>query len=244
MTLGTSDKKKVYWLIGLGAIALYLVYSNLLSSPSVPPQPAASVASAPAADQPVPAATPAALPKEASGAPKRAGAKRNSEEFHPFVHSKRPEDQIDPLRVDPTLKLDLLAKLQSVEPSPNGRNLFQFGAPPAKAPDKALPPEPIAKVEKPFYGPKYVEPAPPAAKPAEPPPPPITLKYYGYSTARVNGKRTAFFLDGEDIYLAAEGDVLKKRYKVVRLGTTSVIMEDLDFKKQQTLPLAEEVQPS
>jgi len=49
-----------------------------------------------------------------------------------------------------------------------------------------------------------------------------------------------FFLDGEDILTANEGEVLKKKYKVVRIGVNSVVMEDIDTKSQQTLPLAEE----
>jgi len=82
-------------------------------------------------------------------------------------------------------------------------------------------------------------PPPPPPKPAEPPPPPINLKYYGYSSAKDNRKR-AFFLDGDDILVAAEGETVKKRYRVVRIGVNSVVMEDTQFKHEQTLPLQEE----
>jgi hypothetical protein len=34
--------------------------------------------------------------------------------------------------------------------------------------------------------------------------------------------------------------VVKKRYKVVRIGLNSVVMEDVDSKVQQTLPMLEE----
>ena len=73
------------------------------------------------------------------------------------------------------------------------------------------------------------------------PPPPIPFKYYGLSTTRIDGKRTAFFLDGEEIILAPEGYVVKKRYKVLRITASSVVMEDLDSKRQQTLTYTEEV---
>jgi len=81
---------------------------------------------------------------------------------------------------------------------------------------------------------------PPAPPPPPPPPPPITLKFYGYSTAKDSGKKTAYLLDGEEIYLASEGDTLKRRYRIVRIATNSILIEDLDAKRQQSVPLTEE----
>jgi hypothetical protein len=78
---------------------------------------------------------------------------------------------------------------------------------------------------------------------AAPPPPPINVKYYGLvSPVREAGRRTAFFLDGDDILIKAEGDTVKGHYKVVRIGATSVVVEDTQSKRQQTIPLAEEAQ--
>jgi hypothetical protein len=236
MTMGASEKKKLGWLIGLGVVAAYLVYTNLLAGPEAPPDRAA--ASVPTA-LPVSAPASASTTTGRSGAPKRAGTvKKQGEEFHPVWRDKRPENRPDPWTVDPALNLHWLAKLKEVEPSANGRNLFQFGAPP-KEPDKKLPTEPVVQVAR-FVGPKYIPPPPPAQPPPPPPPRPVPYKYYGYATARVNGKRTAFFLDGDEIFLAKEGDVLKKRFRIVRLNATSVVMEDMDDKRQQTVPLAEE----
>ena len=79
-----------------------------------------------------------------------------------------------------------------------------------------------------------------AQNPPAPVPPPY--KFYGYSTSRNNGKRTAYFLDGEDILLATEGDTLRRRYKVLRISPNSVTVEDLDAKKQVSVPLVEESQ--
>ncbi len=72
---------------------------------------------------------------------------------------------------------------------------------------------------------------------------PINLKYYGYSTKRTDGEKKAFFLDGEDIIVASEGEIIKKQYKLVRIGTTSVQMEDTTSKTTQTLPLQPEAAP-
>jgi hypothetical protein len=40
--------------------------------------------------------------------------------------------------------------------------------------------------------------------------------------------------------MAKEGETVKRRYRVVRIGVNSVVMEDTENKHQQTLPLAEE----
>jgi hypothetical protein len=56
----------------------------------------------------------------------------------------------------------------------------------------------------------------------------------------LDGHRRAFFLVGDDIFVAAEGDVVKRRYKVVRIGVNSAVVEDTQLKNTQTLPLAEE----
>ncbi len=66
------------------------------------------------------------------------------------------------------------------------------------------------------------------------------MKYYGYSTTRGDNRKRAFFLDGDNILVGAEGDMVTKRYKVVRIGVNSVVMEDTQFKHEQTLPLTEE----
>jgi hypothetical protein len=235
----------------LGLVAAYMVYSNLFSGPSYP-TPAATPKSngrAAALDAEADAARSSApapgLP--ATGAPamapdiRRANptARPKGEEFHPALRSKRKEDQIDPILIDPTLRLDLLAKVQDVKPDGGQRNLFQFGA---AQPDlaKLKDPEPNVKPRAPM-GPFPKPPDPPKPlSPGEMPPPPIPYKYYGLSTKRIDGKKTAFFLDGEEIILAPEGFVINKRYRVVRIGATSVVMEDVESKRQQTLSYTED----
>lgn len=232
MKLGANEPKKLVMLGLLAVAAGYLVYSNVLSGPSNRETPAA----APAVAADVPAAS-APSPSAQTTAPRAASSGRGrSDEFHPVLRSKRPEDRIDPTKVDPTLRRDLLAKLQAVGASGNGRNLFQFG----QAPVKELPKGPEPKVPLKPLIPVVANNEPP--KPSgPPPPPPINLKYYGYTSPRIGGGKTAFFLDGEDILVAKEGDTLKRRYKLVRIGVNSVVMEDTESKRQQTIPLAEEV---
>ncbi len=192
-------------------------------------------------------------PAPVAGAPSQAiapdirranpNAKPKGEEFHPALRSKRVEERIDPFTVDPTLHLELLAKVQEVKPDGGQRNLFQFGAiQPAEAPKG---PEPVVKPKLAgthLMGPmEFVAPPKPEVAKAEPPPlRPIPYKYYGLSTTRINGKKTAFFLDGEEIILAPEGYIVKKQFKVVRIGATSVLMEDVESKRQQTLSYTED----
>jgi len=230
MNLG-ANRRNIYILGGLVLVGGYLFYSNVLSGPSSPEpsRPSRKTAGA----SPAPALVPTFEPRATPSRP--APSARTSEEFRPSMKPKRPEDRVDPMTIDPDLRLDLLAKVQAVGEEGGHRNLFQAGTAP-------LPPEPTVLVkhgtETAKMGPQL--PPAPAPKPAEPPPPPITLKYYGYSSARGDNRKRAFFLDGEDILVAAEGETLKKRYRVVRIGVNSVVMEDTQFKHEQTLQLQEE----
>ena len=160
-----------------------------------------------------------------------------------------PPDAVDPGKVDPTLRLDLLAKVQAVEVEGGTRNLFQFCLECA-ALEKAVqegqtaPVPAVSKIRstaadvKPTAAPLlHLRPRPPAGPP---PTPPINLKYYGYSTKYSDGEKKAFFLDGDDVIVAAEGEIIKKQYKVVRIGVNSVQMEDTASKSTQTLPMQQE----
>ena len=244
MTSGTNNKRTVFGLpynvgIGflcvLGAVVLYAFYSNVLAGPpgvSAPPD-AGKSTGAPAV------AMPGSLP--GAEAPQRRPAstqRRNNEEFNPPLHTKRPEDRIDTTsKVDPTLRLDLLAKVQAVELAGGTRNLFQFGAAPKPA-ELLTGKEPIVKPIGPVRPPDKVEPQAPPPAPA----PPIALKFYGFSTVVRNGKKTAYFFDGDDIVIAAEGEMVKRRYRVIRILAATVQVEDTEGKRTVTIPITEEGQ--
>ena len=220
MKLGANEPKKVAALAVLVVGGGYVFYANVISSPG----PSAAVPRATVSSALASAPAPVSAPR----APERTTRSRiQSDEFHPVFRSKRPEDRPDPLS-DPTLRLDLLAKVQQVSVSGDGRNVFQFYEPPVKPLPK---PEPVVTL-------------PPPVNPTPPPPPPppplkIPLRYYGFSSVVGSSAKTAYFLDGDDILVAKEGEMVKRRYKVVRIGTNSVVMEDSESKRQQTLPLEE-----
>src|SRR5262249_34308609 len=89
----------------------------------------------------------------------------------------------------------------------------------------------------------YPRPLPPKVEPPPPPAPvfaPPPVKYYGLATKRIDNKTTAFFLDGEEIILATEGMTIKSRWRLVRIGADSVMLEDSQSKKQGTMTISEE----
>jgi hypothetical protein len=246
MKFGTEDKKKVWVLATLGVVAAYFVYSNVFSdssgSTSAPKSAlvtereriaAEATGAAPAA---VPGPTAASQP--AAPARRLGGASRSrGDEFHPSLRPKNKEDQVKLSEVDPTLHLELLAKVQDVKLAGGQRNLFQFGEAVRLAGEE---PKIVPKRE--AMGPQVPPPPPPPpGPPPVVPPPPMTMKYYGLATKRIDGKKTGFFLDGEEIILATEGMVVKKRYKIVRINAESVVLENVEFKsQQQTVKIAED----
>ena len=236
MKIGAEDKKKIRALGVLGVVLVGSVYYSFFSGPSVPSSSPAPAPTAPARDRAAVEESPTSEPEAV--APRSRGVQR-AEEFHPVLRSRRKEDRIDPTKIDPKIKTYILAKLAEVPPAGSGRNLFQFGAAPAPKLDPKQ--EPVVKVAAKIIGPPPIpSPPPPPGPPPTPPPVPFSAKYYGLATAASNGRKRAFFLDGEDIIIRAEGETVKGHFRLVRIGATSVIVEDTDSKRQQTVQIAED----
>ncbi|HYL39482.1 MAG TPA: hypothetical protein VEV17_26430 [Bryobacteraceae bacterium] len=228
-TLGAEPKKLVFLVI-LVAAAGYLYFSNRDStSASVPATTAAPGLNSAAAVERA-TANPAARAKS----PDR-GVNSSPKEFRPSLKNK----DVDPSTIDPTLHLDELAKLRDVQPEVGTRSsLFEISSAPPAEVAKLEPAKIVPKAL--FVGP--VQPAPPSPPP-DPKAPPIPLKFYGFVNPSKADTKRAFFLDGEDIIIASEGDLIKKRYKIIRIGVNSAVVEDTQFKSnnQQTLPLEAEM---
>jgi hypothetical protein len=188
-----------------------------------------------------PRATAVAVPE---AAPESAGQRRKiggrvAGDFRPKLRDARPENRRDLTKIDPTINLMLLARVQSVTLEGGSRNIFQFGAAPP-----VVSAAPIPKVAPIIPGQQVAakQQSMPTGPPPEPVAPPIPFKYYGYSSVKGETRKRAFFLDGEDVIVVWEGDMIKNRYKVIRVGLRSVEMEDTQFKNaKQQLPLAEEL---
>ncbi|MBI4873380.1 MAG: hypothetical protein HY822_01965 [Acidobacteria bacterium] len=230
-----AEPKRVAILGGRVLVAAYIVFDNFRGETPAPSAPG------PRAAAPAPAPAPAAIPLAPDARrPITRGTERVSQEFRPSLKPKRPEERRDPATIDPALRLELLARLKEVQLEGGQRSLFEFSQPRLpKTPDVKILPKPGTP------GAKTADAPPAAGTPSiaalvKPPPPPITFKFYGFISPARGGVKRAFFLDGEDIHVAAEGELIKKRYKVVRIGVNSAVVEDTEHQHQQTLPLEEQ----
>lgn len=236
----TEQQKQIAALVLL-PVAGYMVYTNVLSGDSNPtPAPSAPIVRVPQKLQAVDLAQKSAT-AVAGGGPKTAPIRRNnsSQEWTPRVGGRRPEDRADPAKTDPTLRLELLARLQSVAPAAAGRSLFDF----TTAPVAPLPKDVKVDLKKGAQAgepPKPDMPPVPTGPPAEPPPPAIPLKFYGFVQGE-GGKRAFFRVGEEDIFVASEGQMLQGRYKIVRIGLSSAMVEDTQYKNNQQSLRIEEI---
>lgn len=210
MQSGEQNRTKLIAGAVLMALALFLVVRSFWPSGqgSEPPRTTSSARTSPSPVQ--------------GGAPTAAPPARTRGTQSPRVRRYTPATNG---QVDPTLRLDLLAKVAGVTYTGSERNIFQYHTAP--------PPPPPKPVVDPVEAAKKAGPAPP------PPPPPIPLKYYGYAHRPSETRKKAFLVEGEEIFIAGEGEVVNKRYRIVRIGVNTIEIEDLVTKHKQTVPLQE-----
>lgn len=129
-----------------------------------------------------------------------------------------------PLTLDPTLHLDLLKASEDTKYEGSGRNIFRvFVEIPTPQHDVRLD--------------KHQEVAD-NAPPPPPPPPPSNLKFYGFATSRPDGAKRIFLIKNEDVFIASEGDIVDRRYKIVRISPNAVEILDVLSNNRENIPLA------
>jgi hypothetical protein len=140
----------------------------------------------------------------------------------PAAHTKAHGKKVNagPRSLDPTLRFDWLQSSESTQYQGTGRNIFQLQAEIPKPDDTGV------------TDAKKVDPGPPSP----PPPPPINLKFFGFASKAGEPKKI-FLSEGEDVFIAAEGEVVNRHYKVVRISPTSVEIEDVLNNNRQSIPL-------
>jgi hypothetical protein len=116
---------------------------------------------------------------------------------------------------NPQLHKDKLDAARKTEYKSTGRNIFSAIAPPpvSKGPEKVI-----------------VASRPVGPQPEPPPPPPslpANMKFFGYGTVPNGTARRAFFTDGEDVYIVAEGDLLLNRFRILKVGNASLEFEEI-----------------
>ena len=121
--------------------------------------------------------------------------------------------------LDPTLRFDWLKSSEAMEYKGAGRNIFRAQV------DIPKPVVPVVRV------------APPVPT-GPPPPPPINLKFFGFASKPGEPKKI-FLSEGEDVFVAMEGDIVDRRYKVLRITPSSVEIEDVLNNNRQVIPLTQ-----
>jgi len=124
--------------------------------------------------------------------------------------------------LDPTLRYEWLRASEDTKYQGTGRNIFR-----AQAEEI---PKPVAHAQTDTPPPVNSGPPPP------PPPPPINLKFFGFAN-KPGEPRKVFLSEGEDIFIAGEGDIIDRRYKILRITPGSVEVEDVLNNNRQSIPL-------
>lgn len=123
------------------------------------------------------------------------------------------------------VKLDAL-KASHDDPGQAGRNPFRFQP---KAVKPIVVPPIVVTAQPPPSGP--TGPVPP------PPPPPIALKFTGLVT-RADGTKWAVLSDGKSAPMyGKDGDIIDGKYLIVKIGTESIEMSQLDGRGRQVIRL-------
>lgn len=122
---------------------------------------------------------------------------------------------------NPSLRTDQLERIREFEYPAGGRNIFSVSLPPPPAPK---PDEPVK-----------IGPAPP------PPlvPVQVPVRFFGYVADVRSGLRRAFFTNGEDVFIMAEGETLQNRYRLLRIGNNAAEFEEISSGRRATLALEE-----
>jgi hypothetical protein len=117
-----------------------------------------------------------------------------------------------------------LGASQSTVYKPTGRNIFVAGAVPTPAATAvvAAKPQPTQLPVGPML-------------PPEPPPPVLSMKFFGYGSVPSNGPRRAFLQEGEEVHIVQEGDTVQNHIRITHIGNDRIEYEDtVTHKKNST----------
>jgi hypothetical protein len=129
--------------------------------------------------------------------------------------------------LDPRLHLDLLASAEEVKYQGKGKNIFRASTEEVAIDRVKVPP--LKRDQNRAKGPQVYTP---------PPPPPINLKFFGITNSK-GEKPKAFLSQGEDVWIAHEGDVVNRHYRMIRISPRDVEVEDLLNNHRESIPLTQ-----
>jgi hypothetical protein len=211
---GLEQRGKVIFAIALGVISLLVLWSALRG------RPAAAGAATPTATAPQP---------NAARVTPRKGKISTGGQRTPPQRS-----------LDPTLRFDFLSS-EKVEYKGSRCNIFTGDCEKPVVETHKEPPPPNCSPgapPDPRCGPPPPNCSPGAAPDPRCPPPPIPLQFFGFASKPGEPKR--IFLrttDTNDVFVAGEGEVVNRRYRVLRIMGSGVEVEDVLNNNKQVLPL-------
>ncbi len=126
--------------------------------------------------------------------------------------------------LDPRLNLAQLKETEETPYDGKGRNIFMA----TEEPKIEIPKQVASGFKEPE---KVVNPGPPPP----PPPPPINLKFFGFASGPDHKK--VFLAQGDDVFVASEGDIVQRRYKIVKINNNNIEVLDVLSNNRQTIPL-------
>jgi hypothetical protein len=130
--------------------------------------------------------------------------------------------------IDPALHFDKLAQSEGIEYSGSGRNIFSPESIPIAIPKPLAPVRPNGSL-----------PVAQNLPPPPPKPPAIDLRYFGYSQDE-HKELKAFFIRGDDIFMAKTGDIVDHRYKVGEIHPLKVEVTDLAYNNTQEIDISQQ----
>ena len=117
----------------------------------------------------------------------------------------------------PRIHQDRVQDARNTEYGSTVRDIFSLELP------SPPPPPPTEVVRVPGPGdPGYVQPVAPP-----PPPPVLPLKFFGSGAVLGGSSLRAFLTNGDSVYVAAEGDTLLGRYRIIKIGRVNLEFEEI-----------------
>ena len=168
---------------------------------------------------PAPAATTASAVTPEAARPARHNTRR--------THGKgdKADAPVTP-QLDPRLNLATLKEAEDTTYDGNGRNIFMETEEP--------------KIEKPqgtglLDAKKNPSQPPQPVTHTPPPPPPINLKFFGFASGPDH--KRVFLSSGDEVLVASEGEIVQRRYKIVKINNNNIEVLDVLSNNKQMIPL-------
>ncbi len=210
LALGTENKRQVILASVLGVVLVICAFVVYhMFFGSSSPNDSGPVPTAPAVRNP---------PAPGGGNPPSAGGGSSAA-------SGNEAQRLSNAGIDPSLHFDKLAQSEDVQYSGSGRNIFSAESVPIAIPTPVKSARNIAQANM------------PQAPPPPPKPPAIDLRYFGYSQDE-HKQLQAFFMHGDDIFMAKTGDIVDHRFKVGAIHPLNVEITDLAYNNTQTIPIS------